>query len=237
MPNCFCPTPRRHSMAGPARARRARCARLCPICSSSRSAAFSSVSIFACTCSSVSRASAFAASIICAASASALRRSVSRCAIALLRTSASRASRSASASRACLINSSVRSFKSLNLRSRSDSRFRNGRKNNRLNINQKTRNETISAKNVPQFGGICILRHLPCGDFRNSLHHRNPGSAGESAGTARKFRPASALRLRPAPRALPWGILSPCGPRACPPAASSSVPRTSRLPAPTVQAP
>src|SRR5208283_484950 len=151
-------------------------ARLCPICSSSRSAALSSSSIFTRTCSSAARASAFAASIICAASASALRRSLSRRANAPFLSSAIRSSRSASASRACLISSSVRSFKSLNRRSRSDSRFRNGRKNNRLNINQKTRNETISAKNVPQFGGICILRRLPRGDFRSSLHHRKTGT-------------------------------------------------------------
>src|SRR4029077_8499508 len=103
--------------------------------------------------------------------ASALRRSVSRRLVASRRTSASRRSRSSSAARASLINCSVRSFKSLNRRSRSESRFRNGRKNSRLNINQKTRKETIRAKNVPQFGGRCILRRLPCGDFQNTHHH------------------------------------------------------------------
>ena len=36
-----------------------------------------------------------------------------------------------------------------------------GRKNIRLNINQKTRKETISVKKVPQFGGMCIFRRLP----------------------------------------------------------------------------
>src|SRR5208337_5605678 len=123
------------------------------------------------------------------------------------RTAASRASHSSWDARACLISCSVLSFNSLNLRSRSESRFKKGRKNNRLNINQKTRNETISAKNVPQFGGICILRRLPWGDYRSSLHHREWERGLYQLNRPGQFRPASALRRRPAARAPPWGLL------------------------------
>src|SRR5579885_3411407 len=127
-----------------------------PICSSSRSAVLSSLSIRAPAASSDARASAFADSIIRAASASTLRLSSSRLAKASRRVASSRCSRNSSADRASLSSCSVRSLRLLNRFSRSASRFRNGRKNSRLNINQKTRKETIRTAKVPQLGGMCI---------------------------------------------------------------------------------
>ena len=58
---------------------------------------------------------------------------------------------------------SARALRSLSLFSRSLSNWRKGPKKSRSNINQKTRNDTIRVKKIPQSGGICILRRLPCG--------------------------------------------------------------------------
>ena len=57
----------------------------------------------------------------------------------------------------------ARALKFLSFVSRSPSNLRKGPKKSRSNINQKTRNETIRVKKIPQSGGICILRRLPCG--------------------------------------------------------------------------